>query len=259
MQERNTIKIIWYLFSSLFVMWAVEGAAGFTLMALGVKNAAWISMISSAVLIPIVYRMYRKDRVRYGEEGELWWKYEADAGVKEYVVLFVFGISVCILLNNLLNLVDIQSVDKAYVKMAEGLYKAPQIVLFIGAGIFAPVAEELVYRGMLYRRMRERLPVWQASLFSSVLFGIGHGYLSQCLYALVQGMFLSLVYEKYRTVKAPMMLHVVINITVLVLNWTQGFEWMLENFMRAALITSFMAALAFVMFDKIRNIKLRIK
>ena len=56
-----------------------------------------------------------------------------------------------------------------------------------------------------------------------------------------------------------MMLHVVINITVLVLNWTQGFEWMLENFMRAALITSFMAALAFVMFDKIRNIKLRIK
>lgn len=259
MHEKNTFKIIWYLFSALLMMWAVEFFTGVVLMTLGIKNAAWISMSSSAIALPVVYYMYRKDRERYEKEGELWWKCKAAAGAKEYVLLTVFGVALCIMCNNLLHLANAQSIDPAYVKMAEELYQAPQPVLFLGAGILAPLVEEIVYRGMIYRRMRERLPIWQAALFVSILFGIGHGYLVQCLYALVQGMFLAYVYEKFRTIKAPILLHVVINMTVLVMNWTKGFDWMLQNFVRAALITGLMTAVTLIMFEKIKNIKSEIK
>lgn len=259
MHEKNTLKIIWYLFSALLMKWAVELVIGVFLMSLGVKNVGWISMCSSAATLPIVFYMYRKDRECYEREGELWWKCKAKAGMREYLLLAGFGASLCILCNNLLNLINAQSIDSAYAKMAEELYRAPQPVLFLGAGILAPVVEEIVYRGMIYRRMRERLPIWQAALFVSVLFGIGHGYLIQCLYALIQGMFLAYVYEKFRTIKASILLHIVLNMTVLLMNWAKGFDWMLQNFMRAAIITGLMAAATLILFEKIKNIKREIK
>jgi membrane protease YdiL (CAAX protease family) len=37
------------------------------------------------------------------------------------------------------------------------------------------VVEELLYRGLLYRWFRERLPIWLAVLASALIFGLLHG------------------------------------------------------------------------------------
>lgn len=49
------------------------------------------------------------------------------------------------------------------------------IALWVVVAPATAVAEELLYRGMLYRWFRERLPVWLAILVSSVVFGLLHG------------------------------------------------------------------------------------
>ncbi|MGH6882995.1 MAG: lysostaphin resistance A-like protein [Hypericibacter sp.] len=49
------------------------------------------------------------------------------------------------------------------------------IALWVVVAPATAVAEELLYRGMLYRWFRERLPVWLAILVSSVIFGLLHG------------------------------------------------------------------------------------
>jgi uncharacterized protein len=41
--------------------------------------------------------------------------------------------------------------------------------------IVAPVAEEVLFRGFLYGKLRSRMPVWVAILLTSVLFGLVHG------------------------------------------------------------------------------------
>ena len=78
---------------------------------------------------------------------------------------------------------------------------------------------------MIYRRMRESLTAVQAGVFVSILFGVGHGNLPQGLYAMVLGLLLACIYEKFRNIAAPILFHIVVNITSLLLSWYGGFEW----------------------------------
>jgi uncharacterized protein len=48
------------------------------------------------------------------------------------------------------------------------------VLLLVSAGIFAPFAEELFFRGFLFGLYRRRQPVWVAYLVSSVLFTLLH-------------------------------------------------------------------------------------
>jgi membrane protease YdiL (CAAX protease family) len=48
------------------------------------------------------------------------------------------------------------------------------LVTLLGAGLLAPLAEELYFRGLLHRWLRSRFSFWPRVLFSSALFALGH-------------------------------------------------------------------------------------
>jgi membrane protease YdiL (CAAX protease family) len=50
------------------------------------------------------------------------------------------------------------------------------VVLFVVAVVLAPVAEELMFRGLLLRSFMHRMPFWPAALLSTLLFGAFHMY-----------------------------------------------------------------------------------
>lgn len=77
--------------------------------------------------------------------------------------------------------------------------------------LVAPVAEELLFRQVFYKRMRRFLPVFWAVIVSALLFGIYHGNLVQGIYAFLMGCFLALVYEWSGSILAPMLFHMVAN------------------------------------------------
>ncbi len=65
----------------------------------------------------------------------------------------------------------------------------PSVSLFVGAVVIAPIAEELLFRGLLLRLFEgygERFAI----LLSAVLFALAHGNLFQMPYALVAGVLL---------------------------------------------------------------------
>lgn len=49
------------------------------------------------------------------------------------------------------------------------------VLAFLTLIVVAPVAEELLFRGFLYGKLRSRMPVWVAMLLTSALFGLIHG------------------------------------------------------------------------------------
>jgi membrane protease YdiL (CAAX protease family) len=49
------------------------------------------------------------------------------------------------------------------------------ILAFVTLVIIAPVAEEILFRGYLYGKLKKRAPIWVAALGTSVLFGAIHG------------------------------------------------------------------------------------
>ena len=89
------------------------------------------------------------------------------------------------------------------------------------AVVLAPLAEELVFRGLLHRNLRRRMRVVPATLISSVLFALVHVdvVLSQPI-ALVgltlAGAVMAIAYERTGSLVVPIVIHAVYNATTLV-------------------------------------------
>ncbi len=89
-----------------------------------------------------------------------------------------------------------------------------QAVVLLAA---SPLLEECFFRGVLYGRMKELLPTWAALVGSALFFGLYHGNPAQGIYGFVMGLFLAWAMERYRTVKAPIVIHVAANLVGMLL------------------------------------------
>ena len=94
----------------------------------------------------------------------------------------------------------------------------------------------------------------QAAVFSSVVFGLMHMNLVQMIYGFVMGMLLAYVYEKYGSVKAPILAHMTMNILSVAATSAGILEWMMEDIMRIGTVTVICAAVAATMFVLIQRI-----
>ncbi|MBQ9110430.1 MAG: CPBP family intramembrane metalloprotease [Oscillospiraceae bacterium] len=76
--------------------------------------------------------------------------------------------------------------------------------------IYAPIFEELMFRGTILRSMEHggELP---AALMCGIVFGLWHTNFDQTIYTAVMGFCAAMLYLKTRTVLAPFLLHVLMN------------------------------------------------
>ena len=93
------------------------------------------------------------------------------------------------------------------------LYGQGFAVQILVLGISMPTCEELVYRGLVYKRLRYTSPFLGVTLYSSLVFAFTHGNLVQGLYGFIMGMMFCYVYEKYGSVKAPILAHITAEIS----------------------------------------------
>jgi membrane protease YdiL (CAAX protease family) len=81
-------------------------------------------------------------------------------------------------------------------------------VTLLGAGLLAPVAEELFFRGFLYTALRQRLGIAAAVTISSLVFGVGHiDALGVVAASFIMGIALALAYEYTRSLWVAIAIH----------------------------------------------------
>ena len=89
-------------------------------------------------------------------------------------------------------------VFKDYEKLMEGVdinVLPAWATLFIVA-VWAPLAEEIVFRAMIFRTLRKGFALWPAAVLSGIAFGVYHMNLIQGVYASLLGILLAYIYEK---------------------------------------------------------------
>ncbi len=85
--------------------------------------------------------------------------------------------------------------------------------------LLAPVAEELLFRGVCFGYARRVFsPVW-AVLLIALIFGVYHGNLIQFLYAFLLGTLLAFLRERADSLLPCMLLHFSLNLCALFANW----------------------------------------
>ena len=96
-----------------------------------------------------------------------------------------------------------------------GSFLGAVVVAVIGA----PLIEEIVFRGIVFRSLRRVSPAWVAILASSVLFGLYHMNPVQIVYATLMGIVAGIIYEKSNNLLFPILVHVANNLVAAI----QGF------------------------------------
>lgn len=87
------------------------------------------------------------------------------------------------------------------------------IVTLISTGLIGPIIEELMFRGIIYNELKSKYSNMKSILITTIFFAVIHMNIIQILYAFALGFILIFVYEKYKNIKAPIILHMASNIT----------------------------------------------
>lgn len=150
---------------------------------------------------------------------------ESGAGHRVLPVLFVvlLAVSSSVGLNILLALTGFVQSSASYQEVSRQQYG---IAFGMGAvlfGLISPVAEEIVFRGLVFNRMLRYYPAAAAVVVSGALFGIYHGNPVQMVYGTCMGMLMAYMYLRMRSFYVPCLFHAVANLTVYSL--AQNEEW----------------------------------
>lgn len=134
------------------------------------------------------------------------------------------GLAFCVSMG--VNLLFTQAGLAGYSKTYESIHEMQYGVEF-GAGlllygIISPLAEETVFRGLLYNRMKQCFQVPVALALSSLFFGLYHGNLVQAVYGTMLGIVIAYVYEKYHNFAAPVLFHGVANVSIFTVSYGNG-------------------------------------
>ncbi len=209
-------------------------------------NATLAVLAGNLLVLPIAARMYRRDeriacasgggsvfepasvqgtRSVVGKKdrasGDMAGSMEGlTRGAKRHMLLFgaacfIGGGALNVAWSGILNLLHIQAHFSNQTQ--EQLLAANLLLQIVGLGIAAPVAEELIFRGLTYRRMRRMFPVWAAVVLSALLFAVYHGNPIQMIFAFPMAVVLALVYEHGKLFIFPVLFHMGSNLTAIFL------------------------------------------
>jgi membrane protease YdiL (CAAX protease family) len=130
------------------------------------------------------------------------------------------GISALILnfvISFIMNLLNIGS--SRYDSVEAIQYSVPLWLGIILYGIVSPIAEEIVFRGVVYNRTKRFYSIPTSIIFSAMLFGVFHANLPQLIYGTLMGLLLADCYERNKCFAAPVVFHLTANILVFTLSF----------------------------------------
>ncbi len=104
-------------------------------------------------------------------------------------------------------------VDNTVLEITDQIFELPFWQMFLSIGIFGPLVEEFVFRGVILQTYQRTGRIIGSIVLSSVLFGVMHMNFNQCAYGAVMGIMLALLVEATGSVATSFLAHAVFNST----------------------------------------------
>lgn len=143
--------------------------------------------------------------------------------VKGILAVLLMGVTFNIVISTLLATIPFPDAwMETYQQNSSVLTGGNEVISFLATVFMAPVLEEIVFRGLIYDRLKKGMPAVVAAIISSFAFGLMHGTIIWMMYAFVLGVVLVIVFERFHSLLANMLLHFGFNLTGMCLNHAQG-------------------------------------
>lgn len=129
-------------------------------------------------------------------------------------LVVLLALSASLGLNALLTLTGFADSSQTYQEVADRQYGVAFAAGLVLYGMISPLAEEVVFRGVIYNRLRRFYGPLIGIVVSGIFFGAFHGNLVQGVYGACLGMLMAYLYEKSGRFYIPILFHAVANLTV---------------------------------------------
>lgn len=129
------------------------------------------------------------------------------------VVFVIAAVSASLGMNLLFTLCHITELSENYGAAAESRNAMALGVGIILYGFVSPLAEEMLFRGLVYNRMKQYFTQTLAIVLSALFFGLYHGNLVQGPFGLILGIAMAGLYEQYGKWYVPAVFHGIVNLT----------------------------------------------
>ena len=162
-------------------------------------DAGTLAVLAALITFPFVWVIYRKEK--RPETTKKWYTLWIP------LVLGIIGNFVC---SGILNWIKIT--ERFSNATQEALFQSHPMIQLVGIGIFVPVVEEWIFRGLVFGKLKQYYGKMAAVLFSALLFAVYHGNVVQMLYAFPMGIAMALIYDKWGMLAAPAAFHIGANL-----------------------------------------------
>lgn len=208
----NIISVIFVMISAMLMqMNAISSGEAIDVLTLQeeltasiYKNSMMLTAIAAAIMIPIAYLLFRNDKKKENIRYE-----KCQLGLFGLIILV--AATACLGGNQLLSISRLDVLFPGYMEIQKAIYGGNIVMKVLAAVILAPVVEELLFRGLVFKRLDKYVGKLPAMILSSLFFGVYHGNVVQGVYAFVIGMVFVFIYDKYKTLMAPILAHIFAN------------------------------------------------
>lgn len=149
-------------------------------------------------------------------------KYKKVSSKFNVFIPILFGISISLIFNiSIFNLNNLVYITDIFTKSS-----MPILSQAICTGILGPILEELLFRGIVYNKLKEFNSPMRAIILTSLLFGFFHFNLINMIYGFLVSFILIFLYERYNSIVCPIIMHISLNLTsvlmvnLIILNYT---------------------------------------
>ena len=157
------------------------------------KNYVYIGIIVFFIFIPYLLTKYYKDK-----------KKEEKLKSKDLLLIIILGI----LVSGISNIVFYE-INNIY--RFTNSFNMPDINLFhifLITVVLMPILEEYMFRGVIYDRLQTENSKMSSIIITSILFALVYSSIDYMIYYFALSFLLIYVYEKYKTITAPIILHI---------------------------------------------------
>lgn len=163
----------------------------------------------------------------------------------ELTTTVILAVCVSLGLNVVLALTGFAETSASYQRVADHQYGVGFGIGLVLYGLISPLAEEVVFRGVIYNRLRRLFGPMIGIVVSALFFGVFHGNLVQGVYGTVIGLLIAYVYERRSSFFWPVLFHAAANLAVYTVAHWQAMQTVLFTFPGCAILLAVSAVCVF--------------
>lgn len=178
-----------------------------------INSTLYVTLIGDLTAAMILYLFYRKDQMHRKEGFSGTGKAFVWAPPVIWFSVIILAIATGQFLNDLINGLHLNDLFTGYSEVSEQAFSGQPVGLMIlVVGIIGPICEELMFRGIVFHRLKDWVKPQAAIVISALLFGIYHGNVVQFFYATCMGVMLAIIYDKTGTLWISIVAHIAANL-----------------------------------------------